>query len=514
MKSVKKNSNSKYYAIALISLVLFSDCKKEKYTQLKPTTKTTFTRTLTKLHATRGTSPGIYDAEGRFMILRGANYNSLGDYWQANTACPPVATYSPNDLKNMASYGFNCVRLLFSWSKLEPQKGVYDETYIQSINAAIKECAKNNIYVLIDMHQDAWGKYIATPQNVTCPTPNKGWDGAPEWATVTDGESTCITSGSRENAPAVIHAWQNFWDNTNGIQDACIASWQHLVTATCANTNVFGYDLINEPNLGYAGTEQTETEKASNYYGRLVSAIRIAEGSPENQHVILFENFITYNGTGGILAKPLQNFTSDSNIVVGPHHYFESIIGVLSIESGYAFYKSFFADYYQIPMFIGEWGYWGDPATEVSKVKRFAATEDANFGSSTFWQWAQAPGDPHSINWDGSVYSNTVLHLFELDQSANFTGVKNEIFLKVLARTRPNAIAGQPTKLTSNPDTGVLHLEATTTTRGITELWIPNYFGTPIITGTNIAVKDIEKIDGGYLAFVSTVGSYTIDVNF
>ena len=36
---------------------------------------------------------------------------------------------------------------------------------------------------------------------------------APEWATITDGESTCVT-GERNSAPAVVTAWNHFYDNT------------------------------------------------------------------------------------------------------------------------------------------------------------------------------------------------------------------------------------------------------------------------------------------------------------
>ncbi len=490
-----------FFLIAIVLSCSLSACKKDAVVDNSKV-----------LTASRGTNPGFYDNQGRFMILRGVNYNVLGDYWQANPSLPATKAYSGQDIKMMSSYGFNCIRLLFSWSSLEPQKGVYNEAYIQRIKQVIQEAAKYDIYVMLDMHQDAWGKYIATPAGVSCATPNKGWDGAPEWATITDGESTC-SGGSREKSSAVVHAFQNFWDNTDDIQSHCIKAWQHLVSATADNSNVLGYDLLNEPGLGYKSPAGAEVSKLSAYYGRLVTAIRSAEGVNGKKHIVFVENSITWDGNGYI-GRPDPNFTTDGNIASSPHHYFESI-GTLpfTLEQGYDIVKNFTADY-KAPMLIGEWGYFGDPATDVQKVKRFGVVEDQNFGSSTWWQWAQAPGDPHGISWDGNTYSSTSLHLIELDASGNFTGKVNEPYLKVLSRSRPNAIFGMPTALTSNSDDGTMHLDATAGGSGVTELWVPAGFGAPVISGANASLKELLAVDGGYKVLVDVSGAYTINVGF
>lgn len=87
------------------------------------------------------------------MILRGVNYNSLGDYWQGNANVATTKTYTPDDIRMMSSYGFNCIRLLFSWSKLEPERGKYNYDYIRQLKEVIEEAAKYNIYILLDMHR-------------------------------------------------------------------------------------------------------------------------------------------------------------------------------------------------------------------------------------------------------------------------------------------------------------------------------------------------------------------------
>ena len=65
--------------------------------------------------------------------------------------------------------GFDVVRLLVSWSKLEPKPGHYNHRYLREIHRAVDAAKARGIYSVIDMHQDAWGKYIASPKGVECP---------------------------------------------------------------------------------------------------------------------------------------------------------------------------------------------------------------------------------------------------------------------------------------------------------------------------------------------------------
>ena len=88
----------------------FLSCKKE----------TSPTKPQELLYSVRGTDPGIYDQQGRYILLRGVNYNVLGDYWQGNPAVAATKQYDADDIRMMAKYGVNCIRLLFHWSKLEP----------------------------------------------------------------------------------------------------------------------------------------------------------------------------------------------------------------------------------------------------------------------------------------------------------------------------------------------------------------------------------------------------------
>ena len=55
--------------------------------------------------------------------------------------------------------------------------------------------------------------------------PAIGWDGAPQWATLTDGADTC-SSGSREETPAVRAAWDSFYADRDDIQTHLVHVWK------------------------------------------------------------------------------------------------------------------------------------------------------------------------------------------------------------------------------------------------------------------------------------------------
>ena len=97
----------------LLILLLFSfvSCKKENST-----------------NAGIDDSSIIQDQYGRQLILHGLNTSSgakYGDY-------QPWITEADVEREDTA-FGFNFVRYLTSWVAIEPQKGVFDENYINEL---------------------------------------------------------------------------------------------------------------------------------------------------------------------------------------------------------------------------------------------------------------------------------------------------------------------------------------------------------------------------------------------
>ena len=79
-----------------------------------------------------------------------------------------------NDFAQMRSLGFNLIRLAVSWSLLEPSPSTYSEDYVKRIEQLISWANKQNIWVIIDMHQDFWGPGVG----------GGGGDGAAAWASL------------------------------------------------------------------------------------------------------------------------------------------------------------------------------------------------------------------------------------------------------------------------------------------------------------------------------------------
>ncbi len=253
---------------------------------------------------------------------------------------------------------------------------------MRRLQQVIEDAADHGIYVLLDMHQDAWSKHIVSPAEENCESPSNGWDGAPLWATIDEGASTC-TDGRRESAPIIFTSFRNFWNNTDGIQDAFIAMWQELVRHTAHYSTVLGYDAFNEPSLGN-GNLFSQANNYARFLDKLVEAIRDTEHEVGGfEHIFFFETTITWNGQE-VPTIPTFGFTNESNLVFAPHNYFEVIIqDIFTLEQGAALFQGL-ADQFGTHCFIGEWGVFGNPTSQLPKMKRFAAAEDHHFMGSTW----------------------------------------------------------------------------------------------------------------------------------
>jgi len=184
------------------------------------------------------------DAEGRHLLLHGMNVVDKSVDW---TQWPWLNRDSFADL---AEWGHNCVRLGFTWASLEPEPGRYSEKCLANIDERIGWAKECGLYVFLDMHQDLYSvKYS---------------DGAPEWATLTDGlphaADGSVWSDAYFTSPAIQRAFDNFWANKPGpdgvgIQDRYALAWRHLAERYAGDTTVIGYDLMNEPFVGSAAIQ-------------------------------------------------------------------------------------------------------------------------------------------------------------------------------------------------------------------------------------------------------------------
>lgn len=181
------------------------------------------------------------DPEGNTILLRGINLvekNPANGYIHRDTA---------GLFDQLKEWGFNCIRLGIIWDGAEPEPGRYNEAYLDSIATLVDRAAARGIYVMLDMHQDLYGRQFS--------------DGAPDWATLTDSlphAKGAIWSDAYLISPAIQRAFDNFWANAPaadgiGIQDHYARLWQHIARKFAGNPAVVGYDIMNEPFNGSSG---------------------------------------------------------------------------------------------------------------------------------------------------------------------------------------------------------------------------------------------------------------------
>ncbi|QXC62151.1 EAL domain-containing protein [Aquihabitans sp. G128] len=389
---------------------------------------------LDRLSVSTSGRPRVVDAKGNTVTLRGANLNALGDYYQDDPDLPPVEPPTAADWDAMAAHGFDVVRLIVHWSKLEPTRGELDQAYVSQIRQAVRSAGARGIYTVIDFHQDAWGKYIASPKGTTCgpgTEPAIGWDGAPEWATITDGADTCRPTGSREGAPAVKAAFANFYRNTDGIRDAYAATVTKVAKAFADDPMVAGYDLFNEPNKVLKDNDESSA-RYTDLLDSLITGIRAAEEAAGGFPHLLFLEPIVLFPLGGTM--PTEDLVDDPNIVFAPHNYAEVIVDILSVEQTFSISASAAEDR-GWPLWIGEYGVFSKSPDDLDVLRRFAAEEDRRLAvGSAEWQWRQRCGDPHSIGTPGGAPGDPQIHLNVTRCPADTDDGPNDELLAVVGR--------------------------------------------------------------------------------
>ena len=255
--------------------------------------------------------PYVADDQGRMVLLHGTIPASLNDYWSGsdqkatpfpppfypidatayeNGQCPSNSShylYPPlceSDIDQMAALGFNAVRLALAWSLIEPQRGQFSQTYLDRVAQVVGWAKARGIYVIIDMHQNAYSRFTERQLNPALPG-GKVIDlgthsGAPAWATYTDGFPSEDYAGHRELNPAVLEAFTNFWYDRGGVQDEYIKAVASLAKRFKDDSTVAGYSVFNEP-LGWDLPPGFDDLLLFPFYRRVIDAITgIHDGLP------------------------------------------------------------------------------------------------------------------------------------------------------------------------------------------------------------------------------------------
>lgn len=173
-----------------------------------------------------------------------------------------VLSFSEEDMQNLESWGLNIIRLGTQWPGYEPERGSYNESYIEILESIVNKSSQHNIFTLLDFHQDILNEKFCG-------------EGIPVWAVkepdyawsfprplqlasyILDKDGIPTPEDCAKHDWLTYHfafqtsaAYQSLYDNVDGIQDSFGSFWQRVANRFQNNDFVVGYELINEPFAG------------------------------------------------------------------------------------------------------------------------------------------------------------------------------------------------------------------------------------------------------------------------
>lgn len=390
------------------------------------------------------------DAQGRALVLHGVNVSSSAKHAAGHMPFIDEAYVE----RSATEWGFNSVRFLVFWAGLEPEKGVYDEHYLDEVETRVKWYTDRGVHVMIDMHQDIYSEAV-------------GGNGAPAWATDTDGKTPGSVPGSDKFwwlgylDPATTAAFKNFWEygRRADLQDHYISAYQHLAQRFASNPGVIGYDLMNEPfpgDLPKALDGSFQKTWLNDFYKRLIPALRAVE--PNKYLFFEPQSFGINFGFPSALPKQEDTRNGESRLVYAPHIY------PLFLHEGQAYSdidrqqmrdwsknRSADLNLQQTPLMVGEIG-GSDSTPGFSRYLDDVMNMMDAMGGSWSW-WSADPG-----SWGMT------------DANGNEMPKANK-----LVRTYPRAIAGEPVSFSYEPNSADFNLtfKQAPGVSGPTEIFIP-----------------------------------------
>jgi endoglycosylceramidase len=395
----------------------------------------------------------VVDSRGRVVVLHGVNM-----VYKRPPYDPSVTGFGEDDAAFLVRHGFNNVRLGTIYSAVEPQPGVYDDSYLARIEALQQMLARHRIFTQLDFHQDLYNERFSG-------------EGFPDWAVMDDGvpaEPLTGFPGSYLSSPGLNRAFDNFWANRPapdgvGLQDHYAAAWRHVAQRFEGQPYVMGYDLINEPWPGsdwptcanVDGCPAFERDKLAPMQRRAIDAIR----SVDQDGIVWYEPEVITN----FGAEHHHPDTGDPHAGLSFHIYcLTEAVGAIPIPgvadtSCEALEEMAIANAVERAalngdtLLLSEFGATDNPETITRMVER----ADRHMVSWQWWHYCgcddpttAGPGDKQAIVSDPA-------------QSPTGSNVFTDK-LALIERPYPQIVAGTPTGWSFDPAAKVFELDYTT----------------------------------------------------
>ncbi len=360
------------------------------------------------------------DATGRVVMFHGVNMVEKQDPYY-----PAAYGFGDDDAAFLAAQGFNALRLGVDFRGLMPTPGVVEDAYIEHLAASVDALTRQQIFVLLDFHQDGFA-------------PMFNGNGFPDWMAITDGlpnPPAAIFPYYYIQNPAMQRAFEHFWENSlgpNGIglQDYFVQGLQRVVARFADNPLVLGTELINEPFPGatwqacITGCADLEQQRLLPFYRKGTAAARRL--AP--RQLVFREPFVLFNFGQAKTSLP----GTDAGVALAVHSYALSQTG----ENGVVANAVAAAQRDQAPLLLTEFGATIDPVV----LNRLTAEMDGGLVPWLFWAY------------DGEVIG-------DMSQPAGPDNLRSPAAFDALVRPYPVAITGTPTAIAFDPTTKLFDLE-------------------------------------------------------
>jgi endoglucanase len=251
-----------------------------------------------------------YQIKAKIEALIGeTNTNEFYDAWLANHC-------TKADIDSLAAWGFNSVRLPMHYNlftlPIEKESVPGSQTWLEKgfamTDSLLRWCAVNHMYLILDLHAAPGGQ----------------------------GKDAAISDYDTSKP--------SLWESEAN-QQKTIALWRELADRYKNETWIGGYDLINETNWAFEGSNVNGCDEANNApLKKLLADITTAIRQVDTNHIIFIEGNCWANNHNGLLPF------SDPNTVLSFHKYWNyndpgSITGFINLQNQY-----------NVPLWLGESG--------------------------------------------------------------------------------------------------------------------------------------------------------------
>ncbi len=431
----------------------------------------------------------LRDASGRVRIFRGVNARVEGvfdvSFDDGRERLEQIPEFTAQDARRMRELGFNLLRLPINWSGIEPERDAFDEAYLDRVAAVVELCKAEGIWVMIDVHQDAYSKEI-------------GEDGAPYWAIVPEPPPEAVHEGpltaeeledARTSLPVLLAFLSFFADDDEDpidqeLQGEFAEMAAHVAARFAEEPWVIGYELFNEP--------VAEDRYLLPFHTRVAEAIRAVDA----RHLLFFEpNAIrNFKDEAPLASQPFP----DPGGVYAPHMYtliFSDPDDELPTLEKARLEPNFDnavreAQSWRTPLFVGEWGIGPDGPSSANYVRWMYELFDTHQLHAAMWLWKEnSQGSWGFYDWD----------------EASETWTERPQMVAWHSRAFVHAVGGEPEHMHYDPDAPRFELRYTTEFEDAeTLIYVPEpeRFGGEAVVRCDGETVEASPDDFGRLAIV------------